>query len=203
MILIVNDDGYTSSNLKLLYEYCSSIDEVLLVTSFENHSLKGNVYSLNKNFKVKSIDEGYIINGTPVDCVRFGLSKSSPDLIISGVNNGFNIGRDTLLCSGTFMSAREGYLHNIKSLSCSFEKYKKLDYELLKSVLDEVLQFNFKLANLNIVSDFIMITELCDSMYDYVIEENTVITHNKQKFNFNTDGYAVFNQNNSSLTILK
>lgn len=204
MILIVNDDGYSSENLYLLYKYCFSIDkEVKFIVPLEDKSGIGNYSSLNKSFNISKVAGGFVIDGTPVDCVRWGLSNFDVDLVISGVNIGFNIGKETLLSSGTFMGAREGYLNNIKSLSCSFDKFKKLNYELLQSVLDEVLQLDFKLANLNIVSSSIMITELCENMYEYQIKDNVITTNNRKKFVKNTDGDVVFNQNKSSLTILK
>lgn len=204
MILIVNDDGYESYNLNLLYRYCSSIDDdVKFVVPFNDMSCMGNKFSLSKTFNSVSDDRGFIIDGTPLDCLRFGLSKFSPDLIISGVNNGFNIGWETLLCSGTFMSAREGCLKGVKSLSCSFDKYSTLKYSLLEKVLDEVLEFNFKLGNLNIVSNYVMISTVCDSIYDYSINDNTVTVWNKSEFPQGSDGDIVFNQKQSSLTILK
>lgn len=204
MILIVNDDGYDSDNLKLLYEYCKTIDnDVVFVVPLKDHSGVGNKSSLNKHFHIEEVDGGFIMDGTPVDCVRWGLSKFTPNLIITGVNIGFNVGSHTLLNSGTFMSAMEGYLHNIKSLACSFDKFKKLDYKLLHLVLNEVLKLDFELANLNIVSPFVIITDLCENMYDYVIENNTIKTYNKTKFIKNTDGDIVFNEKNSSLTIFK
>lgn len=203
MILIVNDDG-CCDNFRLLLNYCESIDEeVKFVIPSKNQSNTGNTFSVDKTFNVVEYDKGFVIDGTPVDCVRFGLEKFRPDLIISGVNVGFNIGIETLLQSGTFMGAREGYLNNIKSLSCSFDKFRHLNYDLLKKILDEVLEFNFKLANLNIVSDFVAISSLCDSMFEYVFEGDSVFVNNKPNFMQGTDGYVVFNQMDTSLTILK
>lgn len=202
MIMIVNDDGYCY-NFSLLLKYCESIDDVGFVIPLNNQSNCGNTSSVNKTFRVIEQESGFVIDGTPVDCIRFGLERFHPDLIITGVNTGFNLGRETLLQSGTFMSAREGYLNNVKSLACSFDKFKELKYSLLKSVLDEVLEFNFKLANLNIVSDFVAISNLCDSIFDYTFDENSVKVVNKSDFVKGTDGDVVFNQNNTSLTILE
>ena len=81
--------------------------------------------------------------------------------------------------------------------------FKNLDFSLVKSVLDKVLGFNFKLANLNIVSDTVINTTLCDSCWSYSFKDNSIITRNKEKFLEGTDGDIVFNQKKSSLTILK
>lgn len=76
MILITNDDGYESMNLHCLYDIAKTIDdEVKMVVSLENQSGVGNCSSSTKRIHSQKIDEGYIINGTPVDCIRYGLSK--------------------------------------------------------------------------------------------------------------------------------
>ena len=76
MILITNDDGYESMNLHRLYDIAKTIDdEVKMVVSLENQSGVGNCSSSTKRIHSQKIDEGYIINGTPVDCIRYGLSK--------------------------------------------------------------------------------------------------------------------------------
>lgn len=202
MILITNDDGYSSENLYLLYNICKKIDdEVLLVTSFDNHSLKGNLCSLNKKFKVEKIKEGYIIDGTPVDCVRFGLSKCNPDLIVTGINDEYNIGWETLLCSGTFMSAYEGYLHNIKSLACSMRDFDNM--EVISDLIIKVLNFDFKLANLNIKSEKLVETKTCKTYWRYEIKGNEVLTSVLSDFEVGSDAEAVFNKNCSSFCIIK
>ena len=204
MILLVNDDGYMSKNLKVLYEYCSTIDdEVEMIVPSEDKSGVGNYFSNTKTFTPFPIEEGYILDGTPVDCVRYGLSKYSPTLIISGINKGFNLGKETLLHSGTFMGAREGYLNNIKSLSCSFDYKKEITYPLVKEVLDKVLERDFQLANLNIVSPTVYDTVLCPTIYEYQFDGDDYKLIQKNNYDEGSDGHVVLNLDKSSLTIIR
>lgn len=204
MILIVNDDGYDSKPLHLLYDYCKGIDdEVRMVVPSEDKSGIGNYFSNTRTFKPEAIDEGYVLDGTPVDCVRYALSEYSPDLIISGINRGYNLGWETLLHSGTFMGAREGYLNDIKSLSCSVDYHKTPSRRTIQRTLDKTLEVSFGLANLNIISSKIYGTKPCPSIYAHVFDGDRFQLNQKTNYEEGTDGHVIFELNKSSLTIIR
>lgn len=204
MILITNDDGYESMNLHRLYDIAKTIDdEVKMVISLENQSGIGNCSSSTKRIHSQKIDEGYIINGTPVDCIRYGLSKFHPSLILTGINNGYNIGVNCLLCSGTFMSAREGANKGVKSMAISVGMENNLSSYLIGGVVKEALDYDFMLANLNIAGEKLDITEICDSDYETVIEGNDLHLNKFKTFPNNTDAESVYNLHNSSLSIIR
>lgn len=204
MILITNDDGYESMNLHRLYDIAKTIDdEVKMVVSLENQSGVGNCSSSTKRIYSQKIDEGYIINGTPVDCIRYGLSKFHPSLILTGINNGYNIGVNCLLCSGTFMSAREGANKGVKSMAISVGVENNSSSYLIGEVVKEALDYDFMLANLNIVGEKLDITKVCDSDYETVIKGENLYLNKFKTFPNNTDAESVYSSHNSSLSIIR
>lgn len=204
MILITNDDGYESMNLHRLYDIAKTIDdEVKMVVSLENQSGIGNCSSSTKKIHSQKIDEGYIINGTPVDCIRYGLSKFHPSLILTGINNGYNIGVNCLLCSGTFMSAREGANKGVKSMAISVGVENNSSSYLIGGVVKEALDYDFMLANLNIVGEKLDITKVCDSDYETVIKGENLYLNKFKTFPKNTDAESVYSLHNSSLSIIR
>lgn len=204
MILITNDDGYESMNLHRLYDIAKTIDdEVKMVVSLENQSGVGNCSSSTKRIHSQKIDEGYIINGTPVDCIRYGLSKFHPSLILTGINNGYNIGVNCLLCSGTFMSAREGANKGVKSMAISVGVENNPSSYLIGGVVKEALDYDFMLANLNIAGEKLDITEVCDSDYETVIKGENLYLNKFKAFPNNTDAESVYSLHNSSLSVIR
>ena len=206
MILVTNDDGYSSKYLKQLYNIlCKMDDDVKMVVSNKEQSACGNKSSPSKKFDVKKINEGYLINGTPVDCIRFGVNKFNPKLIVTGINNGFNLGWDSLLSSGTFMSAREGAKNNnIKSLSCSINKNSYINDDDLYYLLKKVLNENFLLGNLNIVNKKYMFSiPSKDILYNIMWNGDKMQLVYKKKYLKQSDANVVFNQKKSSLSIIK
>jgi len=125
-ILVSNDDGYNAPGLQALVEALSGLAELTVVAPETNHSGASNSLTLNRPLSVRTASNGYIyVNGTPSDCVHValtGLMDARPDLVVSGINNGANMGDDTLY-SGTVAAASEGYLFGIPAIAFSlFEK---------------------------------------------------------------------------------
>ena len=124
-ILVSNDDGYLAPGIQTLVSQLKTIATVVVVAPDQNRSGSSSSLTLNKPLKVKKIDDTfYCVNGTPTDCVHIaltGLLSYRPDMIISGINDGANMGDDTIY-SGTVAAAMEGYLLNIPSFAISMAK---------------------------------------------------------------------------------
>ena len=121
-ILLSNDDGYKAEGLRALRAALSEIAEVDVVAPEHNNSAKSNALTLNAPLYVHPVEPGVrYVNGTPADCVHIaltGLLGYRPDLVVSGINNGANMGDDTLY-SGTVGAAMEGYLFGIPAIAFS------------------------------------------------------------------------------------
>ncbi len=121
-ILICNDDGYQASGIIALYEALKTVADVEVVAPEQNNSAKSNSLTLHSPMYVQTAANGFrYINGTPADCVHIaltGLLGYRPDLVVSGINNGANMGDDTIY-SGTVGAAMEGYLFGIPSIAFS------------------------------------------------------------------------------------
>jgi 5'-nucleotidase len=121
-ILICNDDGYQASGIIALYEALKTVADVEVVAPEHNNSAKSNALTLHSPMYVQTAANGFrYINGTPADCVHIaltGLLGYRPDLVVSGINNGANMGDDTIY-SGTVGAAMEGYLFGIPSIAFS------------------------------------------------------------------------------------
>jgi 5'-nucleotidase len=123
-ILISNDDGYQAPGLVALHGALQDLPgvEVEVVAPEHNNSAKSNALTLHSPLYVHTAHNGFrYVNGTPADCVHIaltGLLGYRPDLVVSGINNGANMGDDTLY-SGTVGAAMEGYLFGIPAIAFS------------------------------------------------------------------------------------
>ena len=121
-ILIANDDGYLAPGLAALVKACEGLGDLDVVAPEQNASGTSNSLTLSRPLSVFTASNGFrYINGTPSDCVHLaltGLLPTRPDLVVSGINNGANMGDDTLY-SGTVAAAMEGYLFGIPAIAFS------------------------------------------------------------------------------------
>lgn len=121
-ILISNDDGYLAPGLSALAEALASVADIVVVAPDSNRSGASNSLSLDRPLSVQQAANGfYFVNGTPTDCVHValtGMLDYRPDLVVSGINNGQNMGDDTLY-SGTVAAATEAYLFGIPAIAFS------------------------------------------------------------------------------------
>ena len=121
-ILLSNDDGYQAPGLVALYEAIQDLADVEVVAPEHNNSAKSNALTLYSPLSVREANNGFrYVNGTPADCVHValtGLLDWRPDLVVSGINNGANMGDDTIY-SGTVGAAMEGYLFDIPAIAFS------------------------------------------------------------------------------------
>ena len=146
-ILIANDDGYLAPGLAALVKACEGLGELDVVAPEQNASGTSNSLTLSRPLSVYTAGNGFrYINGTPSDCVHLaltGLLPQRPDLVVSGINNGANMGDDTLY-SGTVAAAMEGYLFGIPAIAFSQVQkgWGQLDAagRLARSVIEQVLR---------------------------------------------------------------
>jgi 5'-nucleotidase len=121
-ILLSNDDGYFAPGITLLAEMLAPLGEVTVVAPERDRSGSSNSLTLDRPLTVRRAQgRVYFVNGTPTDCVHLavtGLLKELPDVVISGVNHGANMGDDTIY-SGTVAAATEGFLLGIPSIAIS------------------------------------------------------------------------------------
>ncbi len=121
-ILISNDDGYQAPGIVALYEALKNVAEVEVIAPEQNNSAKSNALTLHSPLYVHRASNGFrYVNGTPADCMHIaltGLLGYRPDLVVSGINNGANMGDDTIY-SGTVGAAMEGYLFGVPAIAFS------------------------------------------------------------------------------------
>jgi 5'-nucleotidase len=121
-ILISNDDGYFATGLTCLAETLSSVAEVIVVAPERNCSGASNSLTLDRPLHLRRAPNGfYFVNGTPTDCIHLavtGMLNVMPDMVVSGINDGANLGDDTIY-SGTVAAATEGYLLGIPAIAVS------------------------------------------------------------------------------------
>jgi 5'-nucleotidase len=121
-ILVSNDDGYFSPGISILAEALRAVGEVTVVAPERDRSGASNSLTLDRPLIVRQAANGfYFVNGTPTDCVHLavsGLLSFVPDMVVSGINLGANMGDDTIY-SGTVAAATEGFLLGIPSLAVS------------------------------------------------------------------------------------
>ncbi len=121
-ILLSNDDGYFSPGITRLAEVLAGVAEITVVAPERDRSGASNSLTLDRPLTVKRAANGFLfVNGTPTDCVHLavtGLLDQLPDMVVSGINLGANMGDDTIY-SGTVAAATEGFLLGIPSLAVS------------------------------------------------------------------------------------
>ena len=144
-ILISNDDGYFAPGLACLAEHLAKIADVTVVAPERDRSGASNSLTLDRPLKLRKATNGfYYVDGTPTDCVHLavtGLFDQQPDMVVSGINSGANMGDDTVY-SGTVAAATEGFLLGIPSIAVSLEGKKFAHYETAAKVTAElVLRF--------------------------------------------------------------
>jgi 5'-nucleotidase len=142
-ILVSNDDGYFAPGIALLAEALGRLGEVTVVAPERDRSGASNSLTLDRPLVVRRAPNGYFsINGTPTDCVHIavtGLLDFTPDVIVSGVNLGANMGDDTIY-SGTVAAAVEGYLLGIPSLAVSLTSKEGSHFESAIGVALEMVE---------------------------------------------------------------
>ncbi len=190
-ILIVNDDGINSEGLKILVNWAKTKGEVCVFAPKVQQSGKSHSIEIHESYEVKKSDvfdgvEAYSVDSTPADCVRIAIlgKKKKVDLVISGINCGYNVGED-IHYSGTvgacFEAARLGYKAlAISTCFTTFDNAVKHIDRVFKVIEDNKMFDYAKILNVNIpeVGDKILITKMGPAIYT-------------DNFSFSEDGYAM------------
>lgn len=135
LILLTNDDGYDSEGLLAARAELAKVAEVAVVAPERNWSAAGHNRTMDKPLRVTGVrladgSEGLVTDGTPSDCVTLsllGVLDNKPDLVVSGINKGPNLG-DDITYSGTVAAAMEGALSGVPSVAVSLADYFQWDF---------------------------------------------------------------------------
>ena len=125
--LVSNDDGYLSDGLAALAEGLRTLGEVTVVAPDRDRSGASNSLTLTRPLRAETLPNGYVrVDGTPTDCVHLaitGLLEHEPDMVVSGINLGSNLG-DDVLYSGTVAAAMEGRFLGLPAMAVSMNSYQ-------------------------------------------------------------------------------
>lgn len=142
-ILICNDDGYLAEGIAVLAKTASQFAEVRVVAPESDQSGVSNSFTLNRPLSIKKASNGFsYVNGTPTDCIHVALHTMTdfkPDLVITGINHGANMG-DDVLYSGTVAAATEAFLMGIPALAFSLCDRSSKYWATAEKVVNAVLQ---------------------------------------------------------------
>jgi 5'-nucleotidase len=142
-ILLSNDDGYFAPGLEQLAAALAPHAEITVVAPERDRSGASNSLTLDRPLTVRRAPNGFLfVNGTPTDCVHLavtGLLDRLPDMVISGINLGANMGDDTIY-SGTVAAATEGYLLGIPSIAISLASKTAAHFETAAQVALDLLR---------------------------------------------------------------
>ncbi len=137
LIMITNDDGIDSPGLKALQKAMAALGRTVVVTPERDNSAVSHSLTMHRPLRINRISEDiYTLDGTPTDCVAIGLGKllkEKPDLLVSGINAGPNLG-DDISYSGTVSAAIEGTMYGIPSMALSLAADPPYDYTLAMRV---------------------------------------------------------------------
>lgn len=193
-ILLTNDDGIHAHGLHCLIAELGSIADLYVASPDRERSGTGHSITVFDPIKVmparlKGIHAGWIVGGTPVDCVKLALSRLLPesvDLVVSGINHGPNLGTDVLY-SGTVSAAAEGVIMGVPAIAVSLNSYQaelncdftaRFTRNLIRTVMKQGMK-NSTLINVNVPNiapdqiKGIRITRLGVRNYDNLFEERT------------------------------
>lgn len=130
-ILVTNDDGVQSEGIHALAAAVRPLGDILIVAPLTEASAIGHALTLRRPLRIEAIREGvHAVDGTPTDCVNLGceiILKRLPDLIVSGINKGWNLG-DDITYSGTVSGALEGALLGVPSIAVSLKRMRTFDF---------------------------------------------------------------------------
>jgi len=142
-ILISNDDGYFAPGLAALAEALEGLGTVTVVAPERDRSGASNSLTLDRPLSLRRASNGFhFVNGTPTDCVHLavtGMLDHLPDMVVSGINHGANMGDDTIY-SGTVAAATEGFLLGVPSIAFSLVSKSASDFSAAAKVARSIVQ---------------------------------------------------------------
>jgi 5'-nucleotidase len=142
-ILLSNDDGYFAPGLAALAAALRELADITVVAPERDRSGASNSLTLDRPLLLRQAPSGfYYVNGTPTDCVHLavtGMLDHLPDMVISGINHGANMGDDTIY-SGTVAAATEGYLLGIPSIAVSLASHNAQHFDTAARVVADLVR---------------------------------------------------------------
>ncbi|MEN8178848.1 MAG: 5'/3'-nucleotidase SurE [Pseudomonadota bacterium] len=165
-ILLSNDDGYQAPGLEALAETLSPLGEIKVVAPERDRSGASNSLTLDCPLRPRVMENGFIrVDGTPTDCVHLaitGLLEEEPDIVVSGINSGPNMG-DDVLYSGTVAAATEGRFLGLPAIAISMNSFLPEHYATGARVAMELLS---RLQDRPLSTDVILNVNVPDLAYD-------------------------------------
>ena len=152
-ILICNDDGIKSNGLKILAEKLSNRNDVLVIAPDGNRSACSHTLTVRESVKITEYDKikgclSYAISGSPVDCVKIAMhvfSDFKPDVVISGINKGHNLGPD-IMYSGTVAIAYEAAFFGLPAFAFSAFSHDESDFSIYSEIAEKILDTLYPLT---------------------------------------------------------
>ncbi len=142
-ILICNDDGYFAPGIEALASVLSDLADITVFAPERDRSGASNSLTLSRPLTIRTAANGFrFVDGTPTDCVHIavtGLLPERPDLVVSGINDGANMGDDTIY-SGTVAAAMEGFLLGVPSVAFSLVEKGNAHMESAARVAREIVE---------------------------------------------------------------
>lgn len=142
-LLVSNDDGYLSPWLEHLVDALKPFGKLSVIAPERDFSGASNSLTLRTPLRATTMPNGFIrVDGTPTDCVHLGITgllKDMPDMVVSGINNGANLG-DDVLYSGTVAAATEGRFLGLPAIAFSMVNYMPTQSETAKYVVSTIMQ---------------------------------------------------------------
>lgn len=181
-ILLTNDDGYTSEGLHSLLRALSKKHNIFVLAPLSQKSAVGHGITINRSMRLKKIEHGFALEGTPADCVKvavYGVFKDVKfDLVVSGINDGANLGTDVFY-SGTVAGAREGLLCKIPAIACSMcRPVDRIKLDSAASIIEKLIA--------NITEDFLK--------EKLILNVNFPSKHTFREINFTHLGVKICNE---------
>lgn len=168
-ILLSNDDGVFAEGLSCLYERLCDKHDITVIAPDRNCSGASNALSLRSPLSITKMKNGfYSVNGTPSDCVHLGVNQfmqDEPELVISGINHGPNLG-DDVVYSGTVAAATEGRYMGLPAIAVSLANYKGTHFETAAKIIEDIVS---KLHDHPLPADEILNVNVPDLPYEQVV----------------------------------
>ena len=165
-ILVSNDDGYLATGINVLADALAEIADVVVVAPDRNRSAASNSLTLHDPLRISKTGENrYSVNGTPSDCVHLALTgflEDEPDIVVSGINHGANLG-DDVIYSGTVAAAMEGRFLGFPTIAVSLVGRHLTHFDTAARVAVDLVE---RLSRHTLPSDFILNVNVPDRPYE-------------------------------------
>jgi len=174
-ILLSNDDGYFAPGIACLAEALAQVADITVVAPERDRSGASNSLTLDRPLSLRRAANGfYYVNGTPTDCVHLavtGMLDELPDMVVSGINHGANMGDDTIY-SGTVAAATEGFLLGVPSIAISLCSKAGAHFDTAARVARELVE---RLQRQAIREPLLLNVNVPDVPYEQL--QGTLVTH--------------------------